>query len=139
MSLVEFEKHKVVKSFMEACDVYYTNLGGYHYSKDGSPCYYLNGMLTMFEEQQKKIDLLEKEITETQTFLNKQNHIKQTKIDELQSMVVELTKAMSEVQMMSHKSISYEHDLFDKGWNQASKQVVMNIHRLTGIGEGLLK
>ena len=139
MSLVEFEKHKVVKSFMEACDVYYTNLGGYHYSKDRSPCYYLNGMLTMFEEQQKKIDLLENEITETQGFLNKQNHIKQSKIDELQSRVVELTKAMSEVQMMSHKSISYEHDLFDKGWNQASKQVVINIHRLTGIGEGLLK
>ena len=89
MSLVEFEKHKVVKSFMEACDVYYTNLGGYHYSKDGSPCYYLNGMLTMFEEQQKNIDLLEKELTETQAFLNKQNHIKQTKIDELQARVDE--------------------------------------------------
>lgn len=139
MPLVEFEKHGVVKDFMNIFDVYYTNLGGYHYSKDGSPCYYLNGMLTMFEEQQKKIDLLETEITETQTFLNKQNHIKQTKIDELQSRVVELTKAISEVQMMSHKSISYEHDLFDKGWNLASKQVVINIHRLTGIGEGLLK
>ena len=86
MSLVEFEKHKVVKSFMEACDVYYTNLGGYHYSKDRSPCYYLNGMLTMFEEQQKNIDLLEKEIVETQEFLNKQNHIKQAKIDELQKL-----------------------------------------------------
>ena len=56
MSLVEFEKQKVVKSFMEACDVYYTNLGGYHYSNDDSPCYYLNGMLTMFEIQQKRID-----------------------------------------------------------------------------------
>ena len=87
MSLVEFEKHKVVKSFMEACDVYYTNLGGYHYSKDRSPCYYLNGMLTMFEEQQKKIDLLETELTETQAFLNKQNHIKQAKIDELQKRI----------------------------------------------------
>ena len=139
MSLVEFEKHKVVKSFMDTLDIYYTNLGGYHYSKDRSPCYYLNGMLTMFEEQQKKIDLQETELTETQAFLNKQNHIKQTKIDELQSRVVELTKTLSEVQMMSHKSISYEHDLFDIGWNQASKQVVINIHRLTGIGEGLLK
>ena len=87
MSLVEFEKQKVVKSFMNNLDVYYTNLGGYHYSKDRSPCYYLNGMLTMFEEQQKKIDLLEKELTETQAFLNKQNHIKQTKIDELQARV----------------------------------------------------
>ena len=88
--IVEFEKHKVVKSFMEACDVYYTNLGGYHYRKDGSPCYYLNGMLTMFEEQQKKIDLLVKEITETQAFLNKQNHIKQVKINELQTRIENL-------------------------------------------------
>ena len=56
MSLVEFEKQRVVKGFMEGLDVYYTNLGGYHFHKDGSPCYYLNGMLTMFEEQQKKFD-----------------------------------------------------------------------------------
>ena len=87
MSLVEFEKHEVVKDFMDIFDVYHTNLGGYRYSKDGSPCYYLNGMLTMFEEQQKKIDLLENEIVETQEFLNKQNHIKQAKIDELQKRI----------------------------------------------------
>ena len=30
--------------------------------------------------QQSKIELLEKELTETQAFLNKQNHIKQVKI-----------------------------------------------------------
>lgn len=36
------------------------------------------------QSQQDKIDLLEKELTETQAFLNKQNHIKQAKIDELQ-------------------------------------------------------
>ena len=36
---------------------------------------------------QTKIDLLEKEITETQTFLNKQNRIKQATIDELQARV----------------------------------------------------
>ena len=87
MSLVEFEKQRVVKSFMDTFDGYYTNLGGYHYRKDDSPCYYLNGMLTMFEEQQKKIDLLENEIVETQEFLNKQNHIKQAKIDELQKRI----------------------------------------------------
>lgn len=39
------------------------------------------------QSQQAKIDLLVKEITETQAFLNKQNHIKQTKIDELQARV----------------------------------------------------
>ena len=37
--------------------------------------------------QQAKIDLLEKELTETQAFLNKQNHIKQAKIDELQGRI----------------------------------------------------
>ena len=105
MSLVEFEKQKVVESFMEACDVYYTNLGGYHYSKDRSPCYYLNGMLTMFEEQQKNIDLLVKEITETQAFLNKQNRIKQTKIDELQARIDEALNTLCKLQYSSGERI----------------------------------
>ena len=34
-----------------------------------------------------KINLLENEIVETQEFLNKQNHIKQAKIDELQKRI----------------------------------------------------
>ena len=85
--IVEFEKHEVVKDFMDIFDVYHTNLGGYRYSKDGSPCYQLNGMLIMFEEQQKKIDLLVKEITETQAFLNNQSHIKQVKINKLQARI----------------------------------------------------
>ena len=50
----------------------------------------------------------------------------------------ELEEALTDVQYMCHKSISFEHDLFDKGWNQASRQTVINIHRLTGIGERLL-
>lgn len=41
---------------MDTLDVYHTNLGGYHYRKDDSPCYYLNGMLTMFEDQQSKLE-----------------------------------------------------------------------------------
>lgn len=92
--------------------------------------------------QQAKIDDLQKLRSLDEMAINQlaqANQVWRTKCDELQARVVELTKTMSEVQMMSHKSISYEHDLFDKGWNQASKQVVMNIHRLTGIGEGLLK
>ena len=36
------------------------------------------------QSQQAKIDLLEKELIETQDFLNKQNHIKQAKIDCMQ-------------------------------------------------------
>ena len=110
MSLVEFEKHKVVKSFMDTLDVYYTNLGGYHYSKDDSPCYYLNGMLTMFEEQQKNIDLLENEIVETQEFLNKQNHIKQAKIDEMQKRVDGALFEMQQLSLMLSKGIDGYED-----------------------------
>ena len=106
MSLVEFEKHEVVKDFMDIFDVYYTNLGGYHYRKDDSPCYYLNGMLTMFEEQQKKIDLLENEIVETQEFLNKQNHIKQAKIDKLQARVGSLIN-------INESLVAYKNQLLD--------------------------
>ena len=120
MSLVEFEKHKVVKSFMDTLDVYHTNLGGYHYRKDGSPCYYLNGMLTMFEEQQKKIDLLEKEITETQTFLNKQNHIKQTKIDDLQARIDEVLKACDNLRT---DLIRENHVEYDKGWKDCATSI----------------
>ena len=116
----------------------------------------LNDKNDIILSQQAKIDELEFKLSSTvnnfdnscktiaihQKFLDDAdvtNKFLTDKIDELQARVVELTKALSEVQMMSHKSISYEHDLFDKGWNQASKQVVINIHRLTGIGEGLLK
>ena len=86
MSLVEFEKHKVVKSFMETFDVYYTNLGGYHYSKDDSPCYYLNGMLTMFEEQQKKIDEVNEKHSEEKRILHNVIEMNQAKIDELKKL-----------------------------------------------------
>ena len=73
--IVEFEKHVVVKDFMDISDVYHTNLGGYHYLKDDSPCYYLNGMLTMFEEQQKKIKSLESEVKSlTETIRNKSSY-----------------------------------------------------------------
>ena len=39
------------------------------------------------QEQQAKIDLIEKEIVETQEFLNKQNHIKQAEIDKLKNII----------------------------------------------------
>lgn len=47
----------------------------------------LHFMEKAFMHQQAKIDLIEKELTETQAFLNKQNHIKQAKIDELQARI----------------------------------------------------
>lgn len=61
---------------------------------------------------------------------------KQAKIDELQKRVDEFEQAIKHLSDMSNKSISYEHDLFDKGWNQCARQTVENIYRLTGIGIG---
>ena len=56
--------------------------------------------------QQAKIDLLEKELTETQAFLNKQNHIKQAKIDELQARVDSLTN-------INESLVAYKNQLLD--------------------------
>lgn len=63
--------------------------GGY---KLGSKMGYKAGV----QSQQAKIDLLDKELTETQAFLNNQNHIKQAKIDELQGRI---DKALSHLDL----------------------------------------
>ena len=55
MNIVEeFEKIPYIKNFIETFDVYYTNLGGYKFRKDDSPCYYLNGALRMHEVMNDK-------------------------------------------------------------------------------------
>ena len=70
--------------------------------------------------QQAKIDLLEKELTETQAFLNKQNHIKQTKLDELQARIDEIT---------NHVGINFDEERDDdqhsywSGYNQAMREL----------------
>ena len=48
--------------------------------------------------------LSEKELTETQAFLNNQNHIKQAKIDELQARVDEAMKYIEPSDELSHKA-----------------------------------
>ena len=102
MSLVESEKHKVVKSFMDTLDVYHTNLGGYHYRKDASPCYYINGMLTMFEEQQKKID-------------------------ELQGRIDEVLKACDNLRTDSIREHCAE---YDKGWKDCATTIYHQLKRV---------
>ena len=57
------------------------------------------------QSQQSKIDLLEKELTETQDFLNKQNHIKQAKIDELQARIDEALNTLCKLQYSSGERI----------------------------------
>ena len=55
MSRENFEKIPHIKNHLEHFDIYYTNLGGYFYAKDNTPCFYLNGAFTMYKSQQKKI------------------------------------------------------------------------------------
>ena len=45
-----FEENKRIKRFMYSIDIEYTNLGGYRYKLDGSPCYFLNGAFMMYQE-----------------------------------------------------------------------------------------
>lgn len=56
MSREAFEKLQHIKGYLEHFDVYYTNLGGYLYTKDNTPCFYLNGAWMMYQSQQKKIE-----------------------------------------------------------------------------------
>ena len=52
----------------------------------------------------------------------------------LEDRVKTLTQALDHISFSTNKSISYEHDLFDKGWNQCAKHVVDSIYKLTEIG-----
>ena len=85
MSLVEFEKE-----FKKVSGVKFP-LGSGYYSAFSCGCE--AGQQSQQGEVNKlqtKISLLEKELTETQAFLNKQNHIKQVKINELQTRMEKL-------------------------------------------------
>ena len=64
---------------------------------------------------------------------------RQTEVDELQKRVDELQTAFKQLIEMENESISFEHDLFDKGWNQSARQTIENIYKLTGLGEQALK
>ena len=74
----------------------------------------------------------------TTYFLGQEGVISKEAWDYQQKKIDELLKALEYVQQSCHKSISYEHDLFDKGWNQSSRQVIITIYRLTGVGENLI-
>ena len=57
---------------------------------------------------------------------------RQTEVDELHTAFKQLIE-------MENESISFEHDLFDKGWNQSARQTIENIYKLAGLGEQALK
>lgn len=48
--------------------------------------------------------------------------------------IAELESALKHIVESTNKSISFEHDLFDKGWNQCARSTIDMIYRLTGLG-----
>lgn len=102
--------------------------------------------LDVWNHQQAKIDQLkaeneklELELSQTKQVLHNVIDIERSNVEKLKAEKAGLEESINHISEMNFKSISFEHDLFDKGWNQASRQNVENIFRLTGVGESRLK
>ena len=103
----------------------------------------------IFKEKQTKVDELQYKAklreSDHQALLVKYRATKKCwedmskEKDELQKRVDELHTAFKQLIEMENESISFEHDLFDKGWNQSARQTIENIYKLTGLGEQALK
>ena len=93
------------------------------------------------QDQQKVIDELTQALIKEQEEVLKYKPIYLNLIAEnvmLEDRVKVLTKALDHIRFSMNKSVSYEHDLFDKGWNQCAKRVVDTIYDLTRIGSNKL-
>lgn len=89
------------------------------------------------QEQQEVIDEITQALIKEQEEVLKYKPIYLNLIAEnvvLTDKVKGLKQALEHISHSTNKSISYEHDLFDKGWNQCAKRVVDSIYKLTGIG-----
>lgn len=101
------------------------------------------------DELQRRNQMLNDNIKEQGQKLVYQNEVIETQSEkllglrdekaELQKRVDELQTAFKQLIEMENESISFEHDLFDKGWNQSARQTIENIYKLTGLGEQALK
>lgn len=101
------------------------------------------------DELQRRNQMLNDNIKEQGQKLVYQNEVIETQAEkllglrdenaELQKRVDELQTAFKQLIEMENESISFEHDLFDKGWNQSARQTIENIYKLTGLGEQALK
>lgn len=49
----DFEETELFIRLKDCFEVYYTNLGGYHYVNGGDCSFYLNGAFAMFQELNK--------------------------------------------------------------------------------------
>ena len=117
---------------------------------------YTDGQSAMYTARQSKVDELQRRnkmlndnIKEQGQKLVYQNEVIETQAEkllglrdekaELQKRVDELQTAFKQLIEMENESISFEHDLFDKGWNQSARQTIENIYKLTGLGGQALK
>ena len=117
---------------------------------------YTDGQSAMYAARQSKIDemqrrnqMLNDNIKEQGQKLVYQNEVIETQAEkllglrdekaELQKRVDELQTAFKQLIEMENESISFEYDLFGKGWNQSARQTIKNIYKLTGLGEQALK
>ncbi|MCU4495315.1 hypothetical protein KTI55_01840 [Acinetobacter ursingii] len=117
------------------CTPYTSKKGGY-----GS--FDLDFGLYVYQHQQTKVDDLQKQVTDLDNRATKYalDAMATAKLNaELQKRVDELQTAFKQLIEMENESISFEHDLFDKGWNQSARQTIENIYKLTGLGEQALK
>ncbi|HAV2832689.1 hypothetical protein HF304_03660 [Acinetobacter baumannii] len=142
----EFEKHflslkfateGVAQTVLDACtfdkdqNVYLPNMEWFLHNDDQEGvvyCSMLNTCYMSFQSRQTEVDELQNLYT--------QQGINMLK---LQKRVDELQTAFKQLIEMENESISFEHDLFDKGWNQSARQTIENIYKLTGLGEQALK
>ncbi|ENU89236.1 hypothetical protein F972_01491 [Acinetobacter sp. CIP 102529] len=103
---------------------------------------YTDGQSAMYAARQTKVDELQKQVTDLDNRATKYalDAMATAKLNaELQKRVDELQTAFKQLIEMENESISFEHDLFDKGWNQSARQTIENIYKLTGLGEQALK
>lgn len=154
----DFEKLPIIQEIM--ADEYDGLMFDERFSKylcpsDGNE-EYLNGAWMVWQQRQTEVDELQRRnqmlndnIKEQGQKLVYQNEVIETQAEkllglrdekaELQKRVDELQTAFKQLIEMENESISFEHDLFDKGWNQSARQTIENIYKLTGLGEQALK
>ena len=91
------------------------------------------------DELQRRNQMLNDNIKEQGQKLVYQNEVIETQAEkllclrdekaELQKRVDELQTVFKQLIETENESISFEHDLFDKGWNQSARQTIENIYK----------
>lgn len=136
MSFVDNERLKFIMHYLkQGADDSLIEMKDGRFVREDSELSFTEIWLPSAEHQQRKIDEQQAKVEELQTLYTQQgiNMLK------MQKRVDELETAFKHLIEMNNKSISYEHDLFDKGWNQCAETTIRNIYSLTGLGEQALK